>query len=176
MRAVGDGDEINVHYTRLSARGTHVYRERRLADDGRRLTSFAVIESEAQPRLAQAFWNQGLLPRGPLLGSLRKHYFYNEHFTVLAFFFVDGTLAGYYCDIATPLEKVGPADYRMTDLFLDFWLAPGQRPMALDEDEFEAAVAAGVVTADLADCARLTFERLRGEIAAGIFPYRYIRA
>jgi hypothetical protein len=175
MLLAGDWDKINVHYTRLSARGTRVYRERRLEDDGRRLTSFDVIGIEDQPRLARAFWDQGLLPAGQLLGSLRKHYFYGEHFTVLAFFFVDGTLAGYYCDIATPLVKTGPADYQMTDLFLDYWLAPGQRPMALDEDEFEAAVAGGVVPADLAHCARLTFERLRGEIAAGIFPYRYIR-
>jgi hypothetical protein len=33
-----------------------------------------------------------------------------------------------------------------------------------------------VVGPDLADRARLTFQRLRGEIAAGIFPFRYIRA
>jgi predicted RNA-binding protein associated with RNAse of E/G family len=172
---VGSRDEIRVHYTRLSARGTRVYRERRLDDDGRRLTSDDLIAAEDQPRLARAFWDQGLLPQGQLLGSLRKHYFYGEHFAVVAFFYVDHTLAGYYCDIATPLERTGPADYRVTDLFLDFWLAPGQRPMALDEDEFEAAVAAGVVSPDQAQCARLTFERLRGEIAAGIFPYRYIR-
>lgn len=176
MHLAGAGHEIRVHYTRLSARGTRVYREQRLADDGRRLTSFDVIPAEDQSRLAQAFWDQGLLPPGQLLGSLRKHYFYGEHFTVLAFFFVDGSLAGYYCDIATPLEKFGPADYRLTDLFLDFWLAPGQPPRALDEDEFETAVAAGVVAGDLADCARRTFARLRAEIAAGTFPYRYIRA
>jgi predicted RNA-binding protein associated with RNAse of E/G family len=145
-------------------------------DDGRRLTSFATIEPEDRPRLARAFWDQALLPPGQLLGSLRKHYFYGEHFTVLAFFFVDGSLAGYYSDIATPLQKAGPTDYRLTDLFLDYWLAPGQRPMALDHDEFEAAVNAGVLSGEQAECARLTSQRLQSEIAAGIFPYRYIRA
>jgi predicted RNA-binding protein associated with RNAse of E/G family len=92
---------------------------------------------------------------------------------VLAFYDLNGELAGYYSDIVTPLRKVG-AEYFLTDLFLDFWLAPGQPPRALDLDEFEAGVAQGLMAEDDVVHARETFARLQNEIQAGIFPNRYI--
>lgn len=82
-------------------------------------------------------------------------------------------MAGYYCDIVTPLQKVA-GDYYLTDLFLDYWLAPGQPPMALDEDEFSSAVGQRLLSAEQIERARVTFSRLRDEMAAGIFPGGYI--
>lgn len=165
--------QVNIHYTRLSARGTTIYREGLVEDNAQRLTTYTIIPAEIQTPLSRAFWEGKLLPSGYMLGSVRKHYYYHEYFTVLAFFNLDGGLAGYYSDIATPLQKVGD-DYYLTDLFLDYWLAPGQPALALDEDEFEAAIAQGVLTDDRIDCARSTFARLHDEIEAGIFPSRYI--
>jgi hypothetical protein len=165
--------QVTIHYTRLSERGTTIYHEGFVADDGRRLTTYTVVPEAEQLRLAEGFWRQALLPPGQLLGAVRKHYFYAEYFDVLAFFGVGGQLAGYYCDIATPLQKQGD-EYFLTDLFLDYWLAPGQPPRALDLDEFEAGVAQGLMTAEQTARARETFVRLRREIDAGVFPDRYL--
>ena len=164
-----------VHYTRLSARGTVVYAEPLVSDDARALVTQTDLAPADAARISAAFWRQGLVAEGRMLRRIRKHYYYHEWFDVLAVFDVDGGFAGYYADIVTPLVRVG-TEYAATDLFLDWWLAPGQPAKPLDEDEFEAAVAAGVVTPDVAATARATFEGVRGEIAAGVFPYRYIRA
>jgi len=166
--------DVNIHYRRFSASGTIVFKEGFVADDGRRLTTYTELMSEAERlSLSQAFWDNKLLPHGYLLGSIRKHYFYNEYFDILAVFGLGGELAGYYSDIATPLRKVGD-NYYLDDLYLDYWLAPGQPPMALDEDEFDDAVAQGLLSQDQIERARATFARLGAEIAAGIFPYRYL--
>ena len=167
--------QVNIHYTRLSASGTINFCEELVADNGQRLTTSVVLTEEDGLHMSQACWKNNMLPQGYLLGSLRKHYYYSEFFTVLECFNLEGKLAGYYSDIATPLQKVGD-DYYLTDLFLDYWLVPGQPHLALDEDEFDAAVGAGVLTAEQIECARTTLARLRDEITAGIFPYRYIVA
>jgi predicted RNA-binding protein associated with RNAse of E/G family len=165
--------QVNIHYTRLSASGTISFREELLAAGGQRLTTYVMLTEQERLQMSQACWKNKMLPQGYLLGSLRKHYYYGEYFTVLECFNLEGGLAGYYSDIATPLQKVGD-DYYLTDLFLDYWLAPGQPPLALDEDEFEAAIAQGVMTVQQISQARSTFSRLSEEIAAGIFPGRYI--
>ena len=165
--------EVNIYYRRFSASGTTTFREALVADDGRRLTTHSVIPIDERLGLSQGFWRQHMLPKGTIVGSLRKHYFYHEYFDILAVYLESGALAGYYSDIATPLRKIGD-EYYLDDLFLDYWLAPGQPPMALDEDEFEAAVTAGVMTAEQISQACATFARLGQEIAAGIFPQRYI--
>jgi predicted RNA-binding protein associated with RNAse of E/G family len=164
--------DVRINYRRLT-RGISIYLEGIEADDGRRLTTYSVVPEAERSQLAEGFWRQQLLPSGTLLSAVRKHYFYTEYFDVLAFYGLDGDLAGYYCDIVTPLQKVG-AEYFLTDLFLDFWLAPGQPPRALDLDEFEAGVAQGLMAEDQVVHARQTFARLQTEIQAGIFPNRYI--
>jgi predicted RNA-binding protein associated with RNAse of E/G family len=166
--------QVNIHYTRLSASGTISFCEGLVADNGQRLTTYVVLTEAERLQMSQACWKSSMLPHGYLLGSLRKHYYYGEFFTVLECFNLEGKLAGYYSDIATPLQKVGD-DYYLTDLFLDYWLAPGQPPLALDEDEFDEAVGAGVLTTEQIACARSTFARLREEIAAGVFPQQYIQ-
>jgi predicted RNA-binding protein associated with RNAse of E/G family len=164
--------DVRINYRRLT-RGISIYLEGLEADDGRRLTTYWVVPEAERSQLAEGFWRQQLLPSGTLLSAVRKHYFYTEYFDVLAFYGLDGELAGYYCDIVTPLQKVG-AEYFLTDLFLDFWLAPGQPPRALDLDEFEAGVAQGLMAVDEVVHAWQTFARLQTEIQAGIFPNRYI--
>ena len=165
--------EVNIYYRRLSARGTTTFREALVAEDGQRLTTHSVLHPEDQLSLSRGFWRQHMLPDGATVGSVRNHYFYHEHFHILAVYLESGELGGYYCDITTPLRKIGD-DYYLDDLFLDYWLRPGQPPMALDEDEFDAAVAAGMMTTEQIGQARATFARLGQEIAAGIFPQRYI--
>ena len=166
--------DVRIHYHRFSASGTVIYKESFVADDGWRLTTHTILTSEAQLGLSRHMWENHMLPEGYLLGSLRKHYFYHEHFDILACYDLEGELAGYYSDIATPLRKVGE-DYYLDDLFLDYWLVPGQPPMALDEDEFEDAVAHELLTPELIAVARATFARLAAEITAGTFTQQYIQ-
>jgi predicted RNA-binding protein associated with RNAse of E/G family len=115
------------------------------------------------------------VPENVRVAALRKHYFFSEWFDILAWFDVDDRFVGYYTDIATPVRKLGAGEFATTDLFLDFWQMPGKPARELDIDEFEAGLAAGKLPPALADGARASFERVRREIAAGIFPYRYIR-
>ena len=164
--------DVRVNYRRLT-RGTTIYVEGLEADNGRRLTTYSVVPEAFRHEMAKGFWRQKLLPTGTFVGAVRKYYFYTEYFDVLAFYDLNGELAGYYSDIVTPLRKVG-AEYFLTDLFLDYWLAPGQPAQALDLDEFEAGVAEGLMAADEVDHARETFARLYSEIEARIFPNRYI--
>jgi len=165
--------EVAVHYHRFSASGTTIYHEGFVSDDGRRLTTHTILSEKERLGMSQSMWRQKMLPEGYLVGSIRKHYFYQEYFDVLAVYGLDGQLAGYYSDIATPLRKVGDI-YYLDDLYLDYGLAPGQPPLPMDEDEFEAACAQGLLTAEHIERARATFARLGAEIAAGVFPDRYL--
>jgi len=165
---------VRVHYQRLSARGLTIYTEHLVQDDGVRLMTEAWLPPDTSARISAAFWRQGLLAEGRRLTRICKYLFYHEYFDVIAVFDIDDVLAGYYVDILTPLRQVD-GEYYVTDLFLDFWLAPGQPAMELDQDEFEEAVKAGVLTPEQIEQARATFARLRAEIAAGGFPDRYIR-
>ncbi len=164
---------VRINYQRLSARGTVIYSEPCLEDNGTRMTTETDLAPADADRVSKAFWRQALLPEGRRLTRLRKHYFYHEWFDVVAFYDETEALAGYYIDIVTPLRRVD-GEYYATDLFLDFWLAPGQPAVELDQDEFDEAAAAGAITPELAAQARATFAQLRGEIAAGVFPARYI--
>jgi hypothetical protein len=167
--------QIKLHYTRLSSIGVHTFVEGFQAETHYRLTTYSVVPEVYRANLCDKFYRAGLLPETVRLAALRKHFFFSEWFDILAWFDEEGRFAGYYTDIATPTRCVGDREYATTDLFLDFWQRPGQPAMELDLDEFEAALAAGVMTPELADGARASFERVRREIAAGIFPYRYIR-
>ena len=166
--------DIRVNYRRLT-RGTSVYVEGFEADDGHRLTTDSTVPEADRLNLAEGFWRQEMLLPGTFLSAVRKYYFYTEYFDILAFYDLDGELAGYYCDIATPLQKVG-AEYFLTDLFLDLWLVPGQPARALDLDEFEAANDLGLMSEDQVINGQAAFARLQSESQAGIFPDRYIGA
>jgi hypothetical protein len=168
--------QIQVHFRRLSSVGVHTFVERLVAENDYRLTTYAVVPEEYREELWGKFWRAGLLPETVRVAALRKHYFFSEWFDILAWFDEDNRFVGYYTDIATPVCRVAAGQYATTDLFLDFWQAPGQPTLELDLDEFDAAVAAGLMTPALADGARASFERVQREIAAGIFPYRYIRS
>lgn len=59
----------------------------------------------------------------------------------------DGRFTGLYANILTPVTVddpgTGVARWETTDLFLDLWRGAGGPPVILDEDEWEAARAAG---------------------------------
>jgi Protein of unknown function (DUF402) len=68
-----------------------------------------------------------------------EHYWRDRWFTVKEVRAADGTLKGWYCDVARP-AVVGPGTVRVTDLDLDLWLSADRATVRrLDEDEFLAA-------------------------------------
>src|SRR5690606_6462237 len=103
------------------------------------------------------------------VSAIRSHYFYHEYFDIIEWLGPDGAVAGYYSDIATPLRRVN-GEYFVTDLFLDLWLVPGRPAVELDEDEFEAAIAAGLLTSEWQTQARRAFARLVDEARSGVYP------
>ncbi len=76
---------------------------------------------------------------------------------------------GYYCDIIMPRKRTETA-FEIVDLFLDLWVLPGGGYEILDEDEFEAALQAGVIETELAKRARNALKDLIADVTSGKFP------
>jgi predicted RNA-binding protein associated with RNAse of E/G family len=82
----------------------------------------------------------------------------------------DGTFTGIYGNVLTPVEFLEPFTWKTTDLFLDLWLDRTGGIELLDEDEYEAAVTAGWLSATQAQEARMEILRLLKGWRAGSWP------
>lgn len=167
--------QVRICFTR-PGKGTSVYAEGLVDDDGRRLRTLTAPPAAVCLSLSERFRRRGWIAAGQSIGSIAKYLFYDEYFTVVEFRDPAGELLGYYCDIATPLQKA-EGEYLVTDLLLDLWIAPdlGLGVRVLDVDEFEAAASAGLLSPALQAQARVTLARLQAEIAEGVFPGPYLR-
>lgn len=90
-----------------------------------------------------------------------------ERWWLTVMFDANGAIRQYYFDI-TRCSHLAGADSFFEDLFLDVVAAPDGRVELLDEDELDAALAAGVITAAEAAAARATAGRLLMEIPSAI--------
>ena len=72
-------------------------------------------------------------------------YFADRWYNIFQIASPDGTLKGWYCNVAEPAE-ISPGAIRCRDLLLDLWVSPTGTMFVLDEDEFAAEAA---LTADL---------------------------
>lgn len=86
------------------------------------------------------------------------------------FHLADGRPTGVYANVLTPVEILGPTEWRTTDLYLDVWISGAAPPRVLDEDELTSAVAAGLVDARTASRAREEASMLLAAAAAGRWP------
>ena len=85
---------------------------------------------------------------------------------------------GYYCDIIRPVTRLlsnATKTSIITELFLDLWITPDGRYMALDEDELEAALAENIISSSLARQARKELQLLIQLTKSGRFPPASIR-
>lgn len=92
---------------------------------------------------------------------------------IARFYRPDGTWTGYYVDVLETVrwEGANPATLQpLVDLFLDVWIAPDGSTLVLDEDEFQAAISGGVVTASQQEHARTVLSDLLARIQEGSFP------
>ena len=85
------------------------------------------------------------------------------------FHLLDGTFTGLYADVLEPVEFSDRLSWRITDLYLDVWLA-GERFRVLDTDELDWAVAQRHVAVADADAARREVEQLEQLWRAGLWP------
>ncbi|MEU9862358.1 DUF402 domain-containing protein [Streptomyces sp. NPDC047971] len=101
-----------------------------LADDGTRLSVRA-------PWAAEGVRDFGFVRFEP--GDVFvEHYWRDRWYAVKEVRSADGTLKGWYCDVARPAVVDG-AEVVVEDLDLDLWVsADGSEVLRLDEDEFEA--------------------------------------
>jgi hypothetical protein len=165
--------QVKINFSSLEG-STVIFTGELLEHNDRYLKMVSSIPPDFSRRLSERWWAEGLLHPTQQLGSVYKWYFYHEYFNILEYRDLEGNLAGYYSDIATPLQEIG-GEYYITDLILDLWLSPDLRLQELDWDEWDTACAQGVVPTHLQEQALRTMERLRAEVAAGRFPSAYIQ-
>lgn len=85
----------------------------------------------------------------------------------------DGTWTGYYADILEPVRWAGSDPTTLepiVDLFIDLWIAPDDRHLVLDEDEFEEAISLGNLKSEQIDHARRVLRELIQATERGEFP------
>jgi predicted RNA-binding protein associated with RNAse of E/G family len=82
----------------------------------------------------------------------------------------DGGFTGLYANVLTPVDGLDGDVWATTDLFLDLWLPHGGAPRILDEDELDAAVAAGALDPGTARRARDEGAALLRSARAGQWP------
>lgn len=80
-----------------------------------------------------------------------------------------GSLVGYYSDIATPIKRF-TGGYKMTDLFLDLWIYLDRSYIVLDRNEFDEALRRGILKASLAEKAESELRSLTDLVETGDTP------
>lgn len=95
--------------------------------------------------------------------------FVEEWYEIMKIWNHEGELVGYYCNINTPPERF-EGGYEVTDLFLDLWVFPDLTYRVLDEDEFEVALAKGLIDEESAAKARKVLASLKKRVVEGNFP------
>lgn len=88
---------------------------------------------------------------------------------VAAIYDSQGSLIGYYSDIATPIKRF-PGGYEMTDLFLDLWVYQNGSYLVLDRDEFDEALRRGILEAPLAERAESELSAVINLVETGRYP------
>ncbi|MGD9202197.1 MAG: DUF402 domain-containing protein [Chitinispirillia bacterium] len=164
--------KVNIHFARFNEPVT-IFTEGFVNENETRLKTFSVIPTEFQSKLTIKWHQKGMIHKSQKPYSVTKYYFFKEYFDILEFNQENGELLGYYCDIVTPLEKLG-SEYYITDLFLDFWISPTGSFTEFDIDEFEVAFEKGLISKTLREKTQESFARIRNEIETGLFPNSYI--
>lgn len=165
--------KIQIHTTRIG-KPVRIFEEELIEATEFRLKTFVPLPIEISQPLSKDWQHMGLLGPTDWIDSITKYYFFKDYLGILAFHDVAERLLGYYCDIVTPLQKVGD-DYHRTDLVLDLWVTPDLKLYELDWDEYEQVIEQGLMSIEQQEIARNTLDRLKAEVASGLFPTEYIR-
>lgn len=140
------------------------YRQELLLDDADlKISRLQIGSGEAPLRIGVA--------EAPPGGSILWFLFPGRRYEVASVFDADGGILGYYTNIVH-LPDITAGTWRITDLFLDVWQAPGELPRLLDEEELAEAVLNGAIRADEAEVARREADRVLAAAERGRWPER----
>jgi hypothetical protein len=118
-----------------------------------------------------ARWTRPPLPLGYTTfetgDRFTEWYFADRWYNIFQIASPDGTLKGWYCNVAEPAE-LSPDAIRCRDLLLDLWVAPTGVTRILDEDEFAAA---SDLTPDQRHHAQTALAELRRLVHARLPPF-----
>jgi hypothetical protein len=115
-------------------------------------------EAEVAERLADgvrldALWTRPTTDLGYAVFETGDHftewYYTDRWYNIFEVTSPDGTLKGWYCNVAAPAE-IGDDQLFCRDLLLDLWVTPDGATLTLDEDEFAAETALDDATRDQA--------------------------
>lgn len=116
----------------------------KLDENGDLIWEYPALELERGEHFIrlEAFFNRDDLDLGFAIfarGDRFVEYFYNNRWYNI-FAVHEGNsdrLKGWYCNVCRP-AVLGETTIHCEDLALDMWVAPGGKPLVLDEDEFAA--------------------------------------
>ena len=148
-------------------KGITRYTERLVDDNARRVKTINHLTPEfSRQWCEEVWWQNGCVPYGFLVGSVRKYLFKKEWFSFMELLDTPGNLLGFYIDIHTPMRENGVELY-LTDLFLDLWVGPNGSYFELDRDEFEQAYQARVLSLQHYKKANQVLNNIKHLIASG---------
>lgn len=90
------------------------------------------------------------------------------------YFHEEGHAVGMYMPVCTPLERRGDV-YRSTELILGLWMQQSGQVSVLREDEFDAAVADGLLPPVAVERAERRIRELTAAVFRGQFPPPLVR-
>jgi predicted RNA-binding protein associated with RNAse of E/G family len=98
--------------------------------------------------------------------------FKGKWFDIGKFYDRSNNWLGYYCDIVKPVSSLlhGRRTSVITDLFLDLWISTDNECCVLDEEEFDEAVRARLISRRLAQKAESQLLRLVKMVERDRFP------
>ncbi len=144
---------------------THVIQVHKLDANG---VDVLTYEAEVAERLADgirlnALWIRPTTDLGYAVFEVGDHftewYYTDRWYNIFEVTSSDGTLKGWYCNVAEP-AVIEEDDLYCRDLLLDLWVAPNGATMVLDEDEFAAESALDAATRDRALAGLAELQRL----------------
>lgn len=122
-----------------------------------------VLRAEFNVDLVEREW--ATFRRGDIF---HEFYFWNRWFNIFQISEPNGTLKGWYCNVGEPPAMDNEKrELNYVDLALDVWMQPGGEYVVLDEDDFDALLAAH---AELTDGAHGGREALLELVKSGDLP------
>jgi predicted RNA-binding protein associated with RNAse of E/G family len=162
------GDAVTIHYRRPPDR-EEVFEQAVVDDDGECVVTYLPSARVKKPMVVGG--RVVLKPGSPIVWFTYRGDVWHD---VGRFHLADGTFTGVYANVLTPVRMDGAA-WETTDLFLDVWMDANGRAEILDQDEFDAALAAGWIDPRTAARALAEAERLVGGTRRGAWPPPHVR-
>lgn len=165
--AYAPGDMVRIHYRRPPDR-IQLFEQAVVHDTGAYVVTYLPAAQLSKPVTVDG--RVVLEPGAPVVWFTYRGQTWHD---VGRFHLADGTFTGIYANVLTPVEMEGTR-WDTTDLYLDVWRGADGAIELLDRDEFDAAVDANLLSADVAERALTEGERLVQGARQGAWPPAHI--